>query len=332
MKQLARIFLLIFLFISICGQILFGQQTKSKEDVCIEEIFPLYKAYFEERDSEEKFRKAKLYLEKADKLGCELIDDYVNPNVRKFVKRRELVQVYNKCVDADKTYFSSPNLANLNALITACGAWIEKVPTPDHYYSTRLALATGFGVLAGFYKDTDQTFLFAEKALEKLADEATPKEWTAQNWLQFRRENIGRLLQYQGLCKLRQPKIDAESAIIFFTKAADLKDGTAYKDPNTYLLRAEANMMYCPILREAFDEAREKNGTKNKFSNESCTVTEKIVQDYARVIAITTSMPSRGFEDVYKDTPILWNLIHPTSSGKKLDDLINFYKAEFRKK
>jgi hypothetical protein len=334
MKQLTRIFLSIILLLGACDQLLFAQEMKTKEDICKEELLALYKAYFEENFFDERYRKAKLFLEKVDKPGCDLGEGFIAPNVRTFVKRRELVQLYNKCADADKTYFTSPNLPNLNSMISACSAWIEKAPTPDHYYSTRLAIAAGHGLIAGFNKDIDQTFSLTEKALEGLKEETLPRDWTEKNWLQFRRENIGRLLQYQGLCKLRQSQADTEKGIGFLTKAAALKNGPAYRDTNTYLLRAEAYISSCPKIKEAIDAKNTKLQPNEKSLLEVCPVVEKVIHDYARVVALYAVLPIQKIQDDDTQEVLtrLWGFTYPNSSHKKLDDLINFYKAEFSRR
>lgn len=333
MKQLTRIFLSIILLLGICGQISLGQETKTKEDVCAGEIFPLYKAYFEEKTNlQEKTRKAKLLLEKLKQPGCESED--LSYMINKSLRKLELREIRTKCVDSDKAYFSKPDLANLNSMISACGAWLEKAPIRDYYFPTRLGIATGFGSLAGFYKDIDQTFSFAEKALESLKEETVPREWKESDWHQFRRENIGRLLQYQGFCKLRQSQPDYEQGIVFLTKSAELKNSPAYRDTNTYLLRAETNMAGCSKINEVLEAKKNKPLPSEKSLREVCPVVEQVIQDYARVAALLALWPIDNVKnyDVREELTRLWNVTYPNSSRKKLNDLINIYKAEFSRK
>ncbi len=334
--QRTKILLLIVFLLGACEQISSAQTKKS--DAC-EEEFLLYKEYFEEKDVEKRYQKAKAFLEFSSKFSDEersrCLEDYgVVSSRQKFINRRELLKINTKCVEADKAYFTKPDFPNLNSIINACDIWIEKAPTPDVYYTARLANATGFGLLADFYKDTDRTFSYAEKALERLVIPATPNEWKEQDWLKFRRDHIGRLLQYQGLCKLRQPKPDAEAAVVFLTKAAEIRNGTAYKDTNTYLLRAEANMMICPAIKEALEVKNKRIQPNEKPLKAVCPVAEKVVQDYARVVALSTILPIQKIQndDSYQVFQQLYNLTYGNISRKKLTALIGFYKQDFRKK
>ena len=335
MKQLTRIFFLIIFVFTIFQQVLLGQQTTSTGEKCAEELFPYYKAFVEERTSlDEKYRKAKLFLEKSNQPGCESWDDFGDLGVRKFIKRYELNRIREKCVAADKAYYSKPDLANLNAMITACNLWIEKAPTPDHYFPTRLGIATGFGLLAGFYKDVGQTYSFTEKALESLKQEKVPPDWKESDWLQYRRDNIARLLQYRGLCKLRQAQADTENAKESLTLAAAMKTSQAYRDSNTYLLRAEANIASCPKINEVLAAKNKKIKPLVKSLKEICPVVEEVIQDYARVVALSNLVPIVKIQndDTQEVLTRLWNFTYPNSSRKKLNDLLQFYEAEFRKK
>ena len=135
-----------------------------------EVCFPFYKEYFEEKtDFDKKYAKAKTFLEK-----CPQADEYWQKGPKGFIKKYELNKVREKCVEADKMFFGSPNEANLNSFMNACDTWISKTPTPDFYFPTRLATGTGFGLLAGFNKDTVRGNTYAEKALQTLSQTATP--------------------------------------------------------------------------------------------------------------------------------------------------------------
>ncbi len=318
--HLTKILLIIVFLLGAGEKALLAQEAKAKKNVCIEELFILYEKYFYEYLNDKKYLKAKAFLERLDREGknsCPMEDDATTLSIREFVRNYEFYEYRSKCQDADVVYFSNPNLVNLQLLMKTCDQWIAMSPTQDRYFSKRLAVATGFGILANFYNDTEQAFSYGENALEKLAKESVPEGWTAQQLVQLRRDYTGRLLQFQGLCKLRQQKPDTKAAITLLTKAADLKEGDTQKDVNTYLLRVEAYKMSCLLSKEA-----------------PCSVSEQIMEDYARVVALSfekTELKSIH-NDAYEQAQVFWNLKHAGNNREKLDDLINFYKAELRKK
>ncbi len=320
--HLTKILLIIVFLIGAGEKALLAQETKAKKNVCIEELFILYEKYFYEYLNDKKYLKAKAFLERLDREGkdsCPMEDDATTLSIREFVRNYEFYEFRTKCQAADNAYFTNPNPANLQLLMKTCDQWIAMSPTPDQFFSARLGVATGFGLLASFYTDTDQTFSYAEKALERLADESAPQDWKTANWIQFRRAYLGRMFQYQGLCKLRQSKPDAEAAVLFLTKAAEIQAGDSHLDVNTYLLRIEAYKMSCLVSKESLG---------------ACSASSNIIADYARIIAISVDKPEfKSIHDRnYEEAKVFWNLFHPDNTLEKFDDLINIYKAEFRKK
>ena len=258
---------------------------------------PFYEDYYNEKDEAKKYEKAKIFLEKFPN-----IDPYWRKSPLAYIARYELKQVYNKCSEADKTFFATPNEANLNGFLSACDAWISKSPKPDAYFSTRMPLGTGYGVLVGFYKDTARGMQYTEKALPMLAQATAPEGWKQPEWDSFRKDNTARLIQYQGLYYLRQTPPDNEKAIEYLTKAANIKEGTAYKDPNTYLLRAEATTSLYTKLNAEYNTLSndEKTGEKGKgLLGKIYPVVEKMTNDYARVMALTEGKPE--YKAVYDD-------------------------------
>ena len=238
--------------------------------------------------SEDLCQRAKEFLEK-------------NPNTApswkqsalRMIARCEMAQAYQNWVEADKTFFALPRLDKLNQLIEAGESYLEKMPTPDVGVVTRLALATGYALLADFYHDTDQVLRYAEKSLQLLEPLTPPdRARSAAVWQRFRAEHQGRLWQFQGLAKLRQSKPDLDAAIAFLTKAAEAKDGLTFKDPNTYILRAEAyELLYAP-LRDEYNEPAEDYTRKEKAREKLYPVLENLVTDYARIVVLTEMQPS----------------------------------------
>ncbi|HEX4946546.1 MAG TPA: hypothetical protein VFZ34_07790 [Blastocatellia bacterium] len=263
------------------NEIALQQATPSDEERA------LYEKYYNEKDLEKKAAIAKEFVEKFPQ------SQYA-AYCKKTVDTWELTKLYNRYTEADKAFFTAggTNEANLATLIAAGDTWLQKTPG-DVGPTVRLATATGFGLLAGFYKNSARVFADAEKALKALEPTAPPKGWKADVWAKFRSENIPLLTQYQGLAKLRQTPPDVDAALMYLNKSAAMKDGSTVKDPNTYLWRAEANST---IYSKNNDEYKvltddEKRGEKGKemLKTKIYPVGEKIVHDYARVVALTAN-------------------------------------------
>ncbi|HEX4946547.1 MAG TPA: hypothetical protein VFZ34_07795 [Blastocatellia bacterium] len=293
-----------------------------------QEAADLYGKYFAEKDQAKKYELAKEFLEKYSS-----VDPYWKKGPQTFVKNYELRQAYDKCDAADKAYFAmgGQNAANLNNLMTACDAYLAKDPNPNIHVSNRLALATGYGVLVGFYKDTDRSNAYAEKSLKLIEPTAPPsKDWPPDTWSKFRTENISRLKQYQGLFKLRQPSADNEAAIRILTEAAAVKDGPAAKDPNTYLLRAEATTALYTKLNAEYNALPDgdKTGDKGKeLLSKIYPVVEKMANDYARVVALTEGKPE--YKSIYDEAKAQTEqFVKFLNKDYKPEDLYKLFKGD----
>ena len=217
--------------------------------------------------------------------------------------------------------------------MSACDIWIAQAPNPDMYYSTRIALGSGFGVLAGFYKDTARGNSYTEKALQNVSQTAIPKDWTEATWATFRKDNTARLIQYKGLYKLRQTQPDYPGAIKDFSDAAAIKDGAAIKDPNTYLLRAEA---ITESLYKKYDgeynalTEDEKRGDKGKAVLANIyPVVASLANDYARVMAVTEGQAI--YKAIYDDSKIQSEEFYKfLKNGKTtgIEELFKRFKAD----
>jgi hypothetical protein len=151
-----------------------------------EDAAAAYTDYYNEKDEAKKYEKAKAFLEKYP-----TVDKFWQNGPQVFIKRYELTKIYDKCKAADTAFFSSPNEANLNNFITACDVWINKALKPDIYYTTRISLGTGYGVLAGFYKDTARGESYTGKALPLLTPTAVPEGWNRPTGITSARKTLG---------------------------------------------------------------------------------------------------------------------------------------------
>ncbi len=287
----------------------------------------LYEKYYNEKELEKKAIIAKEFVEKFPQ------SQYA-AYCKKTIDTWELTKVYNKYTEADKAFFTAngANEANLTALLSAGDTWLKKTPG-DIGPTVRLATATGFGLLAGFYKDSGRVFADAEKALKALEPTAAPKGWKADVWTKFRADNTALLTQYQGLAKLRQSPPEVESALMYLNKSVAMKDGSTAKDPNTYLWRAEANST---IYAKNNDEYKvlsddDKRGDKGKdvLKTKIYPVGEKIVHDFARVVALTANKPDlKAVNTSAKEDAETYYKILKDGKTTGLEELIARYQAD----
>ena len=292
-----------------------------------EEERVLYGKYYEEKDLEKKAAIAKEFVEKFPQ------SQYA-PYCKKTIDQWELTKLYNQYKQADEKFFTAggANKESLDALLTAGDTWLRKTPN-DIGPTVRLATATGFGLLAGWYKDAARVFADAEKALKVLEPTAAPKGMKPEDWAKFRSSNIPLLLQYQGLAKLRQTPPDVEAALQHLNKSAAMKDGSTVKDPNTYLWRAEANST---LYSKSNDEYKvltddEKRGDKGKemLKTKIYPIGEKIAHDYARVVALTADKPElKSVNTSAREDAETYYKILKDGKTTGLDELVARYRAD----
>lgn len=287
----------------------------------------LYEKWFNEKELEKKVVFAREFVEKFPQ------SSYA-PYCKKTIDAWELTKLYNKYKEADEVFFkeNGANVANLTTLMAAGDAWLQKTPG-DIGPSVRLATATGFGLLAGFYKDSGRVFTYAEKALKALEPAAAPKGWKPDVWVKFRADNTSLLTQYQGLTKLRQTPPDVEAALMYLNKSASMKDGSTIKDPNTYLWRAEANNAIYGKNNDEYDVLSDddKRGDKGKelLKTKIYPVGEKIVHDYARAAALTATDPKlKAANTSARENAENYYKILKDGKTTGLDELIARYQAD----
>ena len=228
-----------------------------------------------------------------------------------------------------------PSAAKLEPLIAIGDEYLSKQPDKP-FYVGHLALATGYGVLADFYKDLDKSKAYAEKAIQLLASETAPpaKDWapplTPEQWGSFRTEGLSKLNQYLGIFILRQTTPDPEQAIACLTKAAENKTWPTAKDPNTYLQRAHANTIIYTKLSGEYSSLSADDKTSDKGKDALAKVdpvVDKIIDDLARALALLKPEMKVQVDDAKERLTEFWKYRH---DGKLegMAELIKYYQAD----
>lgn len=156
--------------------------------------------------------------------------------------------------------------------------------------ASKLALATGRGMIGNFYSDLEQSRAFAARALELLENTAPPPEMDQQTYDQLRTNNLSLIYQSLGLYSIRQPTPDAEQAIGFLTKAAELKGGPSASDPITYWLRALArDLIYQQLNADyrALSKAQRTGRQGQSLCTRIETLFNQLFADYTQVLTLS---------------------------------------------
>jgi uncharacterized caspase-like protein len=258
-----------------------GQQTR--QALLRQEERAAYSAYLNEKqDPAQRLALGKEFLRRHPR--SEHVAEVESGN------RRATVEIFNA---AYKTFSANPGAASLDRLL-AMGRDILS-QTPDRavaaQVTTQLALATGRGMIGGFYSDLERSQAYANQALDLLGETTPPPGLDAAEYAGLRAS----VYQCQGLYMLRQPNPDAERAIGFLTKAAESKGSQSANDPNTYWLRALAyDLNYQKLIEKyrSLPKGRRNGKPGQAICAEINPITDHLVEDYTRVISLSANSGS----------------------------------------
>jgi uncharacterized caspase-like protein len=208
--------------------------------------------------------------------------------------RRATLEIFDV---AYKAFSANPDAASLDRLLSTGGGILGRGPdrAVAAQVTSQLALATGRGMIGGFYSDLEQSRAYANQALDLLKDTAPPPGLDAEEYARLRANGLSLLYQCQGLYLLRQQDPDAERAIDFLTKAAESKGGPSANDPNTYWLRALArDLIYQKLIEkyEALPKGRRAGKQGQSLCAEINPIANNLIEDYARVISLSAASGS----------------------------------------
>jgi hypothetical protein len=268
-----------------------------------------YEAWFNEKDPDKKLAYGEEFLQKFPQ------SEYLKW-VKQSVDTLSLQKLGQKFQTDLSTFYSGPDAVKLEQLISTSEKYLSKQPD-QVYITTQLALAVGQGVNRQFYKEIEKAKTYAEKALKLLESPTPPPGYPPDDYSKLRIPALSQLNQLMALYLLQQANPDPENAITFLNKAAESKDWPSAKDPSTYFLRANANYKIYEQLRAAYEAlpADQKQGEAGKAQLAKIDpVVEKMVYDYARVVALTNNKAD----------------LKPMNEAAN-ESLITFYKYIFNK-
>ncbi|HEU0177723.1 MAG TPA: caspase family protein [Blastocatellia bacterium] len=267
-----------------------GEQTR--QALLRQEERAAYAAYLNEKqDPEKRLALGKEFLRRHPR--SEHAADVESDN------RRATIEIFNA---AYKTFSSNPDAASLERLLAMGREILSQGPdrAVAAQITSQLALATGRGMIGDFYSDLEQSRAYANRALDLLRETTPPPDLDAASYARLRANSLSLIYQCQGLYLLRQPNPDAERAIDFLTKAAELKDGPSANDPNTYWLRSLAyDLIYQKLIEkyQALPKSRRTGKQGQSLCAEINPIAGNLVDDYARVISLSASSGSRQLHE-----------------------------------
>jgi uncharacterized caspase-like protein len=229
---------------------------------------------------------------------------------------------------AYKTFSANLDAASLDRLLATGREILSQGPDQAGaaQITSQLALATGRGMIGGFYSDLEQSRAYASQALD-LLEKTAPPDFDAAEYARLRANSLGPLYQCQGLYLLRQQNPEAERAIDFLNKAAESKNGPSANDPNTYWLRTLAyDLIYQKLIEkyQALPKGRRTGKQGQSLCAEINPIADKLIEDYVRVISLSAASGSRQLhEEALAALKSLSTTDRPCLAGRTelLDDL-----------
>jgi hypothetical protein len=279
---------------------------------------------------------------KKDKTKCyqlskELLEKYPNSNYAKNAKtnvdQQDLADLWEKFQAALKAYYDGPDAAKLERLFSTGDDFLAKSTTFHHYVVAQQALAGASAVIGEIYKDKDKAKGYVEKAL-RLFDPSAPlpsDDEEKKHVAQFRDEVIALGNQYLGYYVI-QTKGDPQQALAYLGKsiAVKTKQNIGWKDPNNYYLRSQIyNDEYNKLSAEykAMTDDQKTGDAGKELLKKINVVVDKLIADYARMIAVATSPAQKSMQDFGRESfNSLWN--YRTGAPEKAAAYLKSYEAD----
>lgn len=247
-----------------------------------------------------------------------------------YEKNKILKSVNDKFQAALQAYYSAPDGNKLEQLFTAGEEFLKVVPG-NHFVVGQVALAGAHGSIGQVYKNFDKVKGYGEDAL-KLFESSTPAEgWKQEDWNNLREIVQAQVNQFLGF-RLIETKGDKTEAAGYLTKSTMVKAKDAgWKDPNNYWLRATIFQEEYQAIRAEYDKLDDatKTGDQGKaiLAKAFAVMDEKLIPDYARVMATATKPETKSLQDAAKGyLDAYWN--YRTKAPEKSADFVKAFSAD----
>lgn len=323
MKKFSFLFALTLLVSAIAFSPVKGQDDKQAE---FERVW--YDTCYTKKDVE------KCYAQSKELLTTYPKSQYA-PNAQKIVTNYELNARITKVNDgfqaALKAYYAAPDANKLDQLFSAAEDYLKVIPG-NHYVVGQTALAGAHGSIGQIYKNFDKVKGYGDQAL-KLFESSTPAEnWKQADWDNLREIVMAQINQFIGF-QLIETKGDKNQAIEYLTKSTMVKnkDGAGWKDPNNYWLRVGIYLEEYQSLRAEYDKLTDEQKTgdpgKELLKKVNEVMDNKLIPDYARVMATATKPETKSLYDAAKGyLDAYWN--YRTKAPEKSAEFVKAFSAD----
>lgn len=279
--------------------------------------------------------------EKCYQLSKDLLAKYPDTTYRKNaetkIKNWEVGNAYKNANEkfqaALKAYYAEPDANKLEQLFTAGNDLLKIVPG-NQYVIGQVALAGAHGSMGQIYKNYDKVKGYGEQALKAFEPTSAPEGWPKNDWDNLRELVMAQINQFLGY-HLIETKGDRAQAAAYLTKSTEVKtkdkEGVGWKDPNNYWLRASIALEEYQALRAEYDKLsdEDKTGDKGKelLKKVNAVIDEKLIPDYARVIATATKPEAKSLKDAAQPSfDAYWK--YRTNAPEKAADYLKAFSAD----
>jgi hypothetical protein len=277
---------------------------------------------------------AKNYAQAAQ-LGKDFVAKFPDhPNV-KFVKG-SISKYHGILLDAFnaswQAYSKAPDAAKLEKVIADGEKYLEEKPN-DFGVTTYMALSVSNGALVGLYKDQARAQSYVEKALKLAENPNAPEGWKPEDYKKTVDTAQSSLNFYLGYTALNAATPNLEEAEKYLDKAAAVKStnaGEGWKDPRVYFYRAEIHQKRYGDLSKQYSTLSEdgKRGEEGKaILNQINPLIDKMIVDYARVVATATTPATKQFQDAARESlKTYWEYKYKKPDG--MNELAKGFEAD----
>jgi hypothetical protein len=283
-----------------------------------------YDACYQKKDVEKCYQLSKEMADKYPK------GTYGEPAIKR-VKAYEQTKALEKFQAALNAFYTPPqSVAKLEQLFVAGEEYLHIQPG-QQFVIGQLARAGAFSAMGELaYKNLDKVKSYAETALKTFEPAAPPEGWKKEDWDQLREIVQAQMNQFLGWQLIVPAKGDQELALEYLAKALEVKgkEGAGWKDPYNYYLRTQIyNTQYIEVRKPydaMTDEQKVSDAGKEALKKVNDLLDNKLIPEYARVLATATSKETQTYSEQVKPTfDTLWD--YRTGAKEKAADYIKSY-------
>jgi tetratricopeptide (TPR) repeat protein len=328
-------FSLLIALLPLVGLIALAPLTaNAQDDAQVEFERGWYDTCYTKKDVEKCYTQSKELINKFPK------STYIE-NAKRNVNTYDRNKASEKFQEAFDAYYKQTpqDVTKLEALFAAGDAFLQIEPdrqSPSHLYVLgRMALTGHQAAINRIYDKLDKVKDYVERAMTAF-ESAQASEKTKKDFdlfvIPLKDLVLANGNQFLGF-RLVETKGDAGQALEYLTKATQVKgkDNAGWKDPNNYWLRSTIYSDQYAELKKPYeamtDEQKVSEAGKEILKKINDLLDNKLIPEYARVLATATTPGAKPFYDAAKPQfDLLWKF--RTDAPDKAADYIKNYAAD----